>query len=42
VKDALIGREISDEVDLPEEVTEILSGISHDEFQAAFRSWELG
>jgi hypothetical protein len=39
VKNALIGREISDEIDLLEVVTEILSGISHDELQAVFRSW---
>jgi hypothetical protein len=41
-KNALIGREISDEIDLPEVVTEILSAISHDELQAAFRRRELG
>jgi hypothetical protein len=38
VKNALIGQEISDEIDLLV-VTEILSGISHDELQAVFRSW---
>jgi hypothetical protein len=42
VKNALFGPEISDEIDVPEVVTEILSGISHDELQAVFRSWELG
>jgi hypothetical protein len=41
VKNALIGREISDEIDLLEVVTEILSAISHDESQAVFGSWEL-
>jgi hypothetical protein len=39
VKRALIGREISHEIDLHEVVTEILSGISHDELQGVFRSW---
>jgi hypothetical protein len=39
VKNALIGQEISDEIDLLVVVTEILSGISHDELQAVFRSW---
>jgi histone-lysine N-methyltransferase SETMAR len=39
VKNALIGREISDEIDLLEVVTEILSGIWRDEFHAIFRSW---
>jgi hypothetical protein len=39
VKNALIESEISDEIDLLEVVTEILSGISHDELQAIFRSW---
>jgi hypothetical protein len=38
-KNALIGREISDAIDLLEVVTEILSGISHDELQVVFRSW---
>jgi hypothetical protein len=38
VKNVLIGREISDEIDLLEVVTEILSGISHDELQAVVRS----
>jgi transposase len=42
VKNALIAREISDEIDLLEVVTESLSGISHDELQAVLRSWELG
>jgi hypothetical protein len=39
MKNALIGREISDEIDLLEVVTEILSGISHDELRAVFRNW---
>jgi hypothetical protein len=39
VTNALIGREISDQIDLLEVVTEILSGISHDELQAVFHSW---
>jgi transposase len=39
VKKALIGQEISDKIDLLEVVTEILTGISHDELQAVFRSW---
>jgi hypothetical protein len=39
VKNALIGQEISDEIDLLELVTEILSGISHNELQAVFRNW---
>jgi transposase len=39
MKNALIGREISDEIDLLEVVTEILSGISHDEWRAVFRNW---
>jgi hypothetical protein len=39
MKNALIEGEVSDEIDLLEEVTEILSGISHDELQAIFRSW---
>jgi hypothetical protein len=38
MKNALIGREISDENDLLELVTEILSGISHDELPAVFRN----
>jgi histone-lysine N-methyltransferase SETMAR len=42
VRNALIGREISDEIDLLEAVTEILSGISHDELQAVCGSCELG
>jgi hypothetical protein len=42
VKNALIAPEFSDEIDLLEVVTEILSSISHDELQAVFRSWELG
>jgi hypothetical protein len=39
VKNALIGQEISDGMDLLEVVTEILSAICHDELQAVFRSW---
>jgi hypothetical protein len=39
MKNALIGREISDEIDLLDVVTEILSGISHDELRAVFRNW---
>jgi protein gp37 len=39
MKNALIGPEISDEIDLVEVVTEILSGISHDEFRPVFRNW---
>jgi hypothetical protein len=39
MKSALTGQEIFDEIDLLELVTEILSGISHDELQAVFRSW---
>jgi hypothetical protein len=38
VKNALIAREVSDEIDLLEVVTEILSGISYDELHADFRS----
>jgi hypothetical protein len=34
----LIGREISDEIDVLDVVTVILSGISHDEWQAVFGS----
>jgi hypothetical protein len=32
-------REIPDEIDLPEVVTEILNGISDAELQCIFRSW---
>jgi hypothetical protein len=39
VQNALIGREIFDEIDLLDVVTEILSRLSHDELHAAFRSW---
>jgi hypothetical protein len=39
MKNALNGREISDEIDLLEVVTEILIGISHDELRAVFRNW---
>jgi histone-lysine N-methyltransferase SETMAR len=39
VRRALIGREISDEIDLLEVATEILSSISHAELQVVFRSW---
>jgi hypothetical protein len=39
VNNALIGQEISDEIDLLEVVSKNLSGISHDELQAVFRSW---
>jgi hypothetical protein len=39
VKNALIGREISDGIDLLGLVTGILSGISHDELHGVFRSW---
>jgi hypothetical protein len=38
VKNAPIRREISDEIDLPEGVTHVLSAISGDELQAVFRS----
>jgi hypothetical protein len=38
VKNALIGQEISDEIDLRDLVTEILSGVSHHELQAVCRS----
>jgi hypothetical protein len=38
VKNALIGRGISDEMDVLDVVTEILSAISHGELQAVFRS----
>jgi hypothetical protein len=37
LKNALIGEEISDEIDRFGLVTEILSGISHDQLQAVFR-----
>jgi hypothetical protein len=39
VENALIGRELSDEIDLLEAVTEILSGVLYDELRAVFRSW---
>jgi hypothetical protein len=39
VKSALIGREIPDETNLLEAVTEILNGISDAELQRVFRSW---
>jgi hypothetical protein len=39
MKSALIGREISDELDLLELVTEALNGISDPELQRVFRSW---
>jgi transposase len=39
MKNALIGGEISDEIDLFEVVTEILGGISYDELRAVFRNW---
>jgi hypothetical protein len=39
VKSALIWREIPDESDLLEAVTEILNDISDDELQCFFRSW---
>jgi hypothetical protein len=39
VKSALIGREIPDEINLPEDVTVILNGISDTELQCVFRSW---
>jgi hypothetical protein len=39
VKKALIGRAISDEIDLLEVVIEILGAISQDQLQAVFRSW---
>jgi hypothetical protein len=39
VKSALTGREIPDEFDLPEAVTEILNGISDAELQCIFRIW---
>jgi hypothetical protein len=39
MKTALIAREISDEINLLEAGTEILSGIPHDELRAAFRKW---
>jgi hypothetical protein len=42
VKNVLIGRAISHEINLLDVVTEILSGSSHHELQAVFRSWELG
>jgi hypothetical protein len=42
VKSALTGREIPDELDLPEAVTEILNGISDAELQRNFRSWIEG
>jgi hypothetical protein len=38
MKNALIGREVSDEIDLLEVVTEIMSGILHDELRAVFRN----
>jgi hypothetical protein len=39
VKSVLIGREIPDEMDLPETVTEISNGISDAEMQHVFRGW---
>jgi hypothetical protein len=39
MKNALIGRENSDEIDLLEAVTGILSGMSQDELWAVFRNW---
>jgi hypothetical protein len=36
---ALSGREISEEIDLLEVVTEILTGISHAELRTVFRNW---
>jgi histone-lysine N-methyltransferase SETMAR len=39
VKSALVGREISCEIDFLEAVTEILNGISNAAFQCAFRGW---
>jgi hypothetical protein len=39
VKTVLIGREILDEIDLLEAVTEILNGISDGELQRVFRNW---
>jgi hypothetical protein len=39
IKSALIGREIPDESDLLEAVTEILNGISYAELYRVFRSW---
>jgi hypothetical protein len=39
VRIALIGREIPDEIDFLESVTQILNGIADDELQCVFRSW---
>jgi hypothetical protein len=39
VKSALTGPEIPDEIDLLEEVTETLNGISGAELQRVFQSW---